>query len=163
MAAQRGSSRPGSGQGRHGRGRRPRSGERRCCCPSSVQGRSGGGLPLLIGPRAAWRRAAWPWGHRACRTPLRLPATTLDGDASGGLGSGLCCGRPIPIPGAGNQIIQLGHVRNQDYYDNNALNCSANEDVETRIGTNMDNIDGPSVSESDILRQGAIDVPGRQY
>ncbi|XP_066335197.1 uncharacterized protein [Miscanthus floridulus] len=54
-------------------------------------------------------------------------------------------------------------VRNQDYYDNNALNCSANEDVETRIGTNMDNIDGPSVSESDVLRQGAVDVPGRQY
>ena len=53
--------------------------------------------------------------------------------------------------------------RNQDYYDNDALNSSANEDVETRIGTNMDNIDGPSVSESDVLRQGAIDVPGLQY
>lgn len=53
--------------------------------------------------------------------------------------------------------------RNQDYYDNDALNSSANEDAETRIGTNMDNIDGPSVSESDVLRQGAIDVPGLQY
>ena len=53
--------------------------------------------------------------------------------------------------------------RNQDYYDNDALNSSANEDVETRIGTNMDNIDGPSVSESDVLKQGAIDVPGLQY
>ncbi|AQK97101.1 Putative DUF1296 domain containing family protein [Zea mays] len=54
-------------------------------------------------------------------------------------------------------------ARNQDYYDNDALNLSANEDVETRIGTNMDNIDGPSVSQSDVPRQGAIDVPGLQY
>jgi hypothetical protein len=52
--------------------------------------------------------------------------------------------------------------RNQDYYDDDALNSSENVDVETRIG-NMDNIDGPSVSESDALRQGAIDVPGLQY
>ena len=27
----------------------------------------------------------------------------------------------------------------------------------------MDNIDGPSVSESGVLRQGVIDVPGLQY
>ncbi|KAJ1284653.1 hypothetical protein BS78_03G221700 [Paspalum vaginatum] len=68
----------------------------------------------------------------------------------------------IPIPDESPSINQID-VRNQDYYDNGALNSSANEDIETRIATNMDNIDGPSVSESDVLRQGAIDVPGLQY
>ena len=56
--------------------------------------------------------------------------------------------------------------RNQDYYDNGALNPPANEDVETvetRIDTNLETIDGPSVSEPDVLRQGALDVPGLQY
>ncbi|XP_066306730.1 uncharacterized protein [Miscanthus floridulus] len=68
----------------------------------------------------------------------------------------------VHIPDESPSVNRID-VRNQDYYDNDALNSSANEDVETRIGTNMDNIDGPSVSESDVLRQGAIDVPGLQY
>ncbi|WVZ69376.1 hypothetical protein U9M48_018172 [Paspalum notatum var. saurae] len=68
----------------------------------------------------------------------------------------------VLIPDESPSINRID-VRNQDYYDNGALNSSANEDVETRIATNMDNIDGPSVSESDVLRQGAIDVPGLQY
>ncbi|CDJ26391.1 hypothetical protein CFC21_041655 [Triticum aestivum] len=54
-------------------------------------------------------------------------------------------------------------VRNQDYYDNGALQSSANEDVETRIGTNIENTDVPSVSQPDILMQGALDVSGLQY
>lgn len=54
-------------------------------------------------------------------------------------------------------------VRNQDYYDNGALHSSANEDVETRIATNIENIDVPSVSQPDILMQGALDVSGLQY
>ncbi|KAM3350345.1 hypothetical protein ACQJBY_022870 [Aegilops geniculata] len=54
-------------------------------------------------------------------------------------------------------------IRNQDYYDNGALQSSANEDVETRIGTNIENIDAPSVSQPDILMQGALDVSGLQY
>jgi len=68
----------------------------------------------------------------------------------------------VHIPDESRSVNRIDD-RNQDYYDNDALNSSANEDVETRIGTNMDNIDGPSVSESDVLRQGAIDVPGLQY
>lgn len=54
-------------------------------------------------------------------------------------------------------------VRNQDYDDNGALHSSANEDAETRIGTNIENIDAPSVSQPDILMQGALDVSGLQY
>uniref|UniRef100_A0A453F6H5 GBF-interacting protein 1 N-terminal domain-containing protein n=2 Tax=Aegilops tauschii subsp. strangulata TaxID=200361 RepID=A0A453F6H5_AEGTS len=54
-------------------------------------------------------------------------------------------------------------IRNQDYYDNGALQSSANEDVETRIGTDIENIDAPSVSQPDILMQGALDVSGLQY
>jgi hypothetical protein len=53
--------------------------------------------------------------------------------------------------------------RNQDYYDSGALHSSANEDVEARIGTNTENIDGPSVSQPDMLMQGALDVSGLQY
>ena len=53
--------------------------------------------------------------------------------------------------------------RNQDYYANGDLNPPADEDVETRIETNMETIDGPSVSEPDVLRQGTLDVPGLQY
>uniref|UniRef100_A0A0A9EVQ4 Uncharacterized protein n=1 Tax=Arundo donax TaxID=35708 RepID=A0A0A9EVQ4_ARUDO len=68
----------------------------------------------------------------------------------------------VPIPDESPSVNQID-VRNQDYYDTGALNSSANEGVETRIGTNMDNIDVPSVSEPDVLRQGALDVPGLQY
>jgi hypothetical protein len=58
---------------------------------------------------------------------------------------------------------ELVIYRNQDYYDSGALNPPANEDVESRIGTDVGTIDGPSVSEADVLRQGALDVPGLQY
>ncbi|TKW15905.1 hypothetical protein SEVIR_5G263800v4 [Setaria viridis] len=68
----------------------------------------------------------------------------------------------VPIPDESPSVNQID-VRNQDYYDNGALNPPANEDVETRIGTNVGTIDGPSVSEPDVLRQGALDVPGLQY
>uniref|UniRef100_A0A0A8YQE7 GBF-interacting protein 1 N-terminal domain-containing protein n=1 Tax=Arundo donax TaxID=35708 RepID=A0A0A8YQE7_ARUDO len=66
----------------------------------------------------------------------------------------------VPIPDESPSVNQID-ARNQDYYDDGALN--SNEDVETRIGTNMDSIDVPSVSESDVLRQSALDVPGLQY
>ncbi|XP_062217591.1 actin cytoskeleton-regulatory complex protein PAN1-like [Phragmites australis] len=68
----------------------------------------------------------------------------------------------VPIADESPSVNQID-ARNQDYYDNGALNSSANEDVETRVGTNMENIDVPSVSEPDVLRQGALDVPGLQY
>ncbi|KAL6614783.1 hypothetical protein ACP70R_037053 [Stipagrostis hirtigluma subsp. patula] len=66
----------------------------------------------------------------------------------------------VPIPDESPSVNQID-ARNQDYYDNGALNSSANEDVEARVGTNMENV--PSVSEPDVLRQGALDVPGLQY
>ncbi|KAG2590621.1 hypothetical protein PVAP13_5NG419800 [Panicum virgatum] len=71
----------------------------------------------------------------------------------------------VPIPDESPSVNEID-VRNQDYYDNGALNPPANEDVETvetRIDTNLETIDGPSVSEPDVLRQGALDVPGLQY
>nr|CAB3477847.1 unnamed protein product [Digitaria exilis] len=67
----------------------------------------------------------------------------------------------VPIPDESPSVDQID-VRNQDYYDNSALNPPADE-VETRIGTNLETIDGPSVSEPDVLRQSALDVPGLQY
>ncbi|CAO2178890.1 unnamed protein product [Urochloa humidicola] len=66
------------------------------------------------------------------------------------------------IPDESPSVNQID-VRNQDYYDNGALNPPANEDAETRIDTNMGTTDGPSVSEPDVLRQVALDVPGLQY
>ncbi|TVU35638.1 hypothetical protein EJB05_17538 [Eragrostis curvula] len=67
-----------------------------------------------------------------------------------------------PIPDESPSANQVD-VRNQDYYDQSALSSSANEDVDTRNRANMENIDVPSVSEPDVLRQGALDVPGLQY
>jgi len=67
----------------------------------------------------------------------------------------------VPIPDESPSVNQID--RNQDYYANGDLNPPADEDVETRIETNMETIDGPSVSEPDVLRQGALDVPGLQY
>lgn len=113
-----GPSRPGSGQGRRGGGLPsldpvndsagwPRflawkrlldlnlvNGGVAARAPS--KGEAEEGPPAFDWAKAAWRRADWRWGHRACRNPLRLPATTLDEDAIGGLGNGLSYGRPIP-------------------------------------------------------------------
>ncbi|GJN18155.1 hypothetical protein PR202_gb05287 [Eleusine coracana subsp. coracana] len=68
----------------------------------------------------------------------------------------------VPIPDESPSVNQVD-VRNQDYYEKTAIDSSANEDVETRISANLENIDVPSVSEPDVLRQGALDVPGLQY
>ncbi|KQK09067.1 uncharacterized protein LOC100846506 isoform X2 [Brachypodium distachyon] len=68
----------------------------------------------------------------------------------------------VAIPNDTLSVDQID-VRNQDYYDNGTLHSSPNEDAETRVGTNMDNIDVPSVSQPDTLRQGALDVSGLQY
>lgn len=67
----------------------------------------------------------------------------------------------VPIPD--EESVDQIDGRNQDYYDSGALHSSANEDVEARIGTNTENIDVPSVSQPDILMQGALDVSGLQY
>ncbi|KAK3164999.1 hypothetical protein QOZ80_1AG0027630 [Eleusine coracana subsp. coracana] len=68
----------------------------------------------------------------------------------------------VPIRDESPSVNQVD-VRNQDYYDKTAIDSSANEDVETRISANLENIDVPSASEPDVLRQGALDVPGLQY
>ncbi|CAM0881986.1 unnamed protein product [Alopecurus aequalis] len=60
-----------------------------------------------------------------------------------------------PIPDETQSIDQIDD-RNQDYYDSGALHSSANDDVETRS-------DVPSVSQPDVLMQGALDVSGLQY
>uniref|UniRef100_A0ACD5VQ54 Uncharacterized protein n=1 Tax=Avena sativa TaxID=4498 RepID=A0ACD5VQ54_AVESA len=67
----------------------------------------------------------------------------------------------VPIPD--EQSVDQTDARNQDYYDSGALPSSANEDVEASIGTNTENIDVPSVSQPDILMQGALGVSGLQY
>lgn len=67
----------------------------------------------------------------------------------------------VPIPD--EQSVDQIDARNQDYYDSGALHSSENEDVEARVGTNTENIDGPSVSQPDILMQGGLDMSGLQY
>ncbi|KAL5228033.1 hypothetical protein ABZP36_016298 [Zizania latifolia] len=67
----------------------------------------------------------------------------------------------VPIPVESPSVDQ-SDVSNQDHHDNGALNSSANEDVEARIGTNMENMEVPAVSQPDILTQGPL-VPGLQY
>ncbi|KAF0902951.1 hypothetical protein E2562_022594 [Oryza meyeriana var. granulata] len=57
--------------------------------------------------------------------------------------------------------VDQADVRNQDH--NVALNFSTNGDVEARINNNMENTDVPSVSQPDILTQGAVDVSSLQY
>ncbi|KAF0927181.1 hypothetical protein E2562_030988 [Oryza meyeriana var. granulata] len=53
--------------------------------------------------------------------------------------------------------------RDQDYYDSDAVNSSGNENHGAIIGTNMENLDVPSVSQPDVLRQEVLDHPGLQY
>ncbi|TVU20293.1 hypothetical protein EJB05_36497 [Eragrostis curvula] len=54
-------------------------------------------------------------------------------------------------------------ARNQDYYDTGAVPSSANENLEAMIGANMENVDAPSVSQADVLRQDVLDPSGLQY
>ncbi|KAG8077469.1 hypothetical protein GUJ93_ZPchr0007g6189 [Zizania palustris] len=68
----------------------------------------------------------------------------------------------VPIPVESPSVDQED-VSNQDHYNNVTLNSSANEDVEARIGTNMENSDVPSVSQPDILMQSPLDVSDLQY
>ncbi|KAG8069251.1 hypothetical protein GUJ93_ZPchr0005g14527 [Zizania palustris] len=53
--------------------------------------------------------------------------------------------------------------RDQDYYDNGTANSSGNDNLDTMIGTNMENLDAPSVSQPDVLRQEVLDHSGLQY
>uniref|UniRef100_J3L2M3 GBF-interacting protein 1 N-terminal domain-containing protein n=2 Tax=Oryza brachyantha TaxID=4533 RepID=J3L2M3_ORYBR len=66
----------------------------------------------------------------------------------------------MPTPDESPSVDQED-VRNQDH--NVAVNSSTDGDIEARIDTNMENTDVPSVSQPDILTQGAVDVSSLQY
>jgi hypothetical protein len=54
--------------------------------------------------------------------------------------------------------------RDQDFYEIDAVNPSANENLEDIMGTNAGNLDVPSVPQTDVLRQEILDDPsGVQY
>jgi hypothetical protein len=54
--------------------------------------------------------------------------------------------------------------RDQDFYEIDAVNPSANENLEDIMGTNAGNLDVPSVPHTDVLRQEILDDPsGVQY
>ncbi|KAL5231018.1 hypothetical protein ABZP36_029794 [Zizania latifolia] len=63
------------------------------------------------------------------------------------------------------ETVPLGQIdsRDQDYYDSGAANSSGNDNLDTMIGTNMENLDVPSVSQPDVLRQEVLDHSGLQY
>ncbi|XP_052155563.1 uncharacterized protein LOC127773521 [Oryza glaberrima] len=81
---------------------------------------------------------------------------------------------PVPSRSADDNNVELPVIeesvpldqidsRDQDYYDSAAVNSSGNENLDTIIGTNMENIDVPSVSQPDVLRQEVLDHSGLQY
>jgi hypothetical protein len=53
--------------------------------------------------------------------------------------------------------------RNQDYYDLSAVTSSANENLEAMMGANIENVDAPSASQANVLRQDGLDPSGLQY
>ncbi|XP_066350051.1 uncharacterized protein [Miscanthus floridulus] len=54
-------------------------------------------------------------------------------------------------------------ARNQDYYESGAVTSQADENLEAMLGANMENVDAPSVSEANELRQDVLDPSGLQY
>uniref|UniRef100_J3M9T2 GBF-interacting protein 1 N-terminal domain-containing protein n=2 Tax=Oryza brachyantha TaxID=4533 RepID=J3M9T2_ORYBR len=54
--------------------------------------------------------------------------------------------------------------RDQDYYDSGTVTSPGNENHDDSIiGSNMENLDVPSVSQPDVLRQEVLDHAGLQY
>uniref|UniRef100_A0A0D9WJU4 GBF-interacting protein 1 N-terminal domain-containing protein n=1 Tax=Leersia perrieri TaxID=77586 RepID=A0A0D9WJU4_9ORYZ len=82
---------------------------------------------------------------------------------------------PVPSRSADDNNVELPAIeesvhldqidsRDQDYYDSAAVNSSGNENLGNMIGSNMENLDVPSVSQpADVLRQEVLDHPGLQY
>ncbi|XP_066366067.1 uncharacterized protein [Miscanthus floridulus] len=54
-------------------------------------------------------------------------------------------------------------ARNQDYYESGAVTSPADENLEAMLGANMENVDAPSVSQANELRQDVLDPSGLQY
>ncbi|XP_062180431.1 GBF-interacting protein 1-like isoform X2 [Phragmites australis] len=79
-----------------------------------------------------------------------LPQKTTDSNAE------------LPVGGESAPVDQID-ARNQDYYDTGAVNSSANENLEALMGATMENVDAPSVSQADVLRQEVLDPSGLQY
>ena len=46
--------------------------------------------------------------------------------------------------------------RNQDYYESGAVTSQADENLEAMLGANMENVDAPSVSQANELRQDVL-------
>jgi len=54
-------------------------------------------------------------------------------------------------------------ARNQDYYESGAVTSPADENLEAMLGANMENVDAPSVSQANELRQDVLDPSELQY
>jgi len=54
-------------------------------------------------------------------------------------------------------------ARNQDYYESGAVTSPAEENLEAMLGTNMENVDAPSVSQANELSQDVLDPSVLKY
>ncbi|WVZ99618.1 hypothetical protein U9M48_044887 [Paspalum notatum var. saurae] len=68
----------------------------------------------------------------------------------------------LPVREESATVDQID-ARNQDYYESAAVNLSADKNLEAMMGANMENIDAPSVSQTNELRVDVLDPPGLQY
>ncbi|KAL6620705.1 hypothetical protein ACP70R_035844 [Stipagrostis hirtigluma subsp. patula] len=68
----------------------------------------------------------------------------------------------LPVGGDSAPADQID-ARNQDYYDSGAVDSSANENLEAMLGNNMEDVEAPSASQADVLRQEILDPSGLQY
>ncbi|XP_047094703.1 uncharacterized protein LOC124707092 isoform X3 [Lolium rigidum] len=63
-----------------------------------------------------------------------------------------------------SEAVDHTDTRDQDFYEIDAVNPSANENLEDIMGANAGNLDVPSVPQTDVLRQEILDDPsGVQY
>ncbi|GJM89773.1 hypothetical protein PR202_ga05992 [Eleusine coracana subsp. coracana] len=69
----------------------------------------------------------------------------------------------VEMPVGGDTPVDQIDARNQDYYDTGAVASSANENLEAMMGASIENIDAPSVSQADVLRQDVLEPSGLQY
>nr|CAB3460706.1 unnamed protein product [Digitaria exilis] len=68
----------------------------------------------------------------------------------------------LPVQEESTPVDQID-ARNQDYYESGAVNSSAEENLETMMGANMENVNAPSVSQANEHRPEALDPSGLQY
>ena len=56
----------------------------------------------------------------------------------------------------GNVDTGIVCCRNQDYYESGAVTSQAHENLEAMLRANMENVDAPSVSQANELRQDVL-------